>query len=93
MKTPLTEGRSNRRRMTAAAWWVGTPAIAEMAEGPHLVARPVILCSMGGLRGWGDGPGSWSGAGDGNSGARRVLPRRPTGPPDSGWPDSGWRNA
>ena len=30
-------------RMTAAASWVGTPAIAEIAEGPHLVARPVIL--------------------------------------------------
>ena len=36
--------------MTAAASWVGTPAIAEMAEGPHFVARPVILWSMCGLR-------------------------------------------
>ena len=50
MKTPLTEGRSNRRRMTAAASWVGTPAIAEIAEGPHFVARPVIPVEHGGLR-------------------------------------------
>ena len=41
--------------MTAAARCVGTPAIAEMADGPHLTARPVILWSMtvSGLEGHG----------------------------------------
>ena len=92
MTTPLTEGRSNKRRMTAAASWVGTPAIAEIAEGPHFVARPVMRWSMA-VSGLGDGPGSRFGAGGGDSGARRVLPRRSAGLRGPGWPDSGRRNA
>ena len=35
-----------RRGMNTLALQVGTPAIAEIAAGPHFVARPVILCSM-----------------------------------------------
>ncbi len=67
MKTPFTDGRSNRRRMTAAASWVGTPAIAEMADGLHFVARPVIRWSM-----------AVSGLGGGGS-ARRGADRGRTG--------------
>ena len=60
---------------------LGTPAIAEMAEGPHLVARPVIRWSMGGLRAWGTAPDRGPGQAAGNpargKSSRAGPPARP----------------